>query len=92
MKKGLKKIIEDYRKKEAIIDKHRIEYHTQVGKALGYPDCCIKQFCQEYNNGITSAYHRIKKYKLPDPGIFKLEYVPCDKCAEKLLKKLGIDF
>jgi hypothetical protein len=92
MKKDIKKDIKKHREREDIIDKHQLEYHTNLGRELGYPECCIKQFCEEVKLGLACGYNREKKYRLPGLDIFKLKYVPCDKCVEKMLDDMGIDY
>ncbi len=91
-KKDMKKIIEDYRKREKGFNEVNEEYHRKLGKLYGFPQCCIDQFCEEVKVGIVCGHRREKKYNLPSSFFYELEYVPCDKCVEKMLDELGVDY
>ncbi len=56
---------------------------VELGKYLGYPECCIKQFMEDG----PSYKLRIAKF----PGLRELlngaGFVPCDVCVNKLMVK-----
>lgn len=92
MKENIKDIIKEHRRKEEIFDKHNQEFHYNLGRAYDIPECCVDQFCKEMKEGIIPGAYREKKYRLPNFYIFDLDYIPCDKCIEKMLGDLGVDF
>ena len=56
-------------------------YYYKMGKAYGYPECCIKEFILRN----STYYLFVDKYKgKKKPGWFGSGFVPCEKCREIL--------
>jgi hypothetical protein len=66
------------------------EINAPFGKDLGYPDCCIKEFCDqppEYFKGIKPSQDDINRYNAGCiNGVFT-GFIPCASHAKQILNK-----
>lgn len=67
---------------------HKENY--QLGIDLGYPKCCVKQFCAESPDIINSNLYYMDiqdnlRFKAAQVNGVFTGFVPCYKCAEKVL-------
>lgn len=65
-------------------DELRTMMYTEMGKLWEIPECCIKQWCDEMELGISPAISREFYHKALIPE--NIVYVPCDGCMEKITK------
>lgn len=78
--------LEIWRKERALINTHNRAIQTDLGKLYKYPECCIKQFCDEVEAGMLPAVRREYTHNHPLPPISSEQgYVPCDECMKKYI-------
>jgi hypothetical protein len=75
--------------------KNWLRINEPVGKSLGYPECCIKQFCLQ-----TPTFMKLKGATYEDQLRFKAShkdgvytgFIPCTKHAKEILSgKITLD-
>ena len=72
------------RKQKEDLEEHA---HKLVGKMYGYPECCIKAFCEDTKYGLCSGFEREEKFQCASK-FWRKKHVPCEKCLEKIMKNL----
>ena len=81
-----KLILQEYRKYLKSVQEKTYKFHLKEGIKYEIPLCCIKQFCEENKMSISSGAYRSMTFKFP--LILINDYVPCNKCMEKIIKAM----
>lgn len=74
-------------KKELLIKKWT-EENKPIGEALGYPDCCIKEFCDKPPQLMKGAPTKDDKRRLKASYIngFYTGFIPCAEHAKQIIE------
>lgn len=73
----------------AIQEKYQRLMFIEIGQYYKIPSCCIKQFCDEVEFGISPAVYLEKVWKVEFTN--DVPYIPCNSCmSSKAIKKFII--